>query len=191
MKSFRYFMTESIYQHWLNQDQKFQNPADRGKLQAKVIKHFQNPTVLHNVIDGDRNNLHAAFILHQHMDNHPAAQEHFLNALKSHPDFDDDEGLQRRAQFLTDRINVNKKIKEIYNENPDAYKDKNGNSLGDDPVKALRDDNRFNKVNFPYQSRDAALQGAKENNPLLYKAVVSAKAETQPSYAVHWGDVSE
>ena len=189
MKSFKSFITESIYKRWLSQDQEFQNPADRSKLQSKVIDHFQNPNIMHKVIDGNRDDLHAAFILHQHMDNHPEAQEHFLNALESHPNFDSDEGLQRRAQFLNDRINVNRKIKEIYNENPDAYKDKNGKPLGDDPVKALRDSNRFNNVNYPYQSREDALKGAKENNPLLYKAVISADAQTQPSYAVHWGDV--
>jgi hypothetical protein len=76
---------ESIYTDWLDHDQQFQNAADRSELQSKVIQHFQNPDVMHNVINGNRNDLHAAFILHQHMDNHPEAQQHFLSALKSHP----------------------------------------------------------------------------------------------------------
>ena len=189
IKTFKSFIVESIYTDWEAHDQQFQNPADRIELQAKVINHFKDPDVMRNVINGSRKDLHSAWTLHQHMDNYPKAQQHFLNALKSHPNFDNDEGIQKRAQFLNDRINVNKKIKEIYNSNPNAYKDKNGQSLGNDPVKALRDVNRFDNVNFPYQSRDEALQGAKVNNPLLHKAVIAAKAETQPSFATRWDDL--
>jgi len=194
MKTFKQFINESkdkssLYFKWLGQDQAIQNPSDRVKLQQKVNDHFSDPSNIQNALT-DNNSLHAAFILHQHMDNNPEAQQRFLDNMndyvQNNPD-KDTSSISARAKFLQDRINVNKAIPEIYNKNPDAYKDMNGQPLTD-PVKDVRDTNKF--TNKKFGNREDALADAKQNNPLLYKAVKAVNATTQPSYSVTWNDVN-
>jgi hypothetical protein len=96
--------------------------------------------------------------------------------------------IQTRAKFLQDRINVNNEIKRLHSQNPSGYKDAHGNTITGDPVAAVRDTSKF-PMSDPPQNREDALKRAKQNNPLLYKAVINSKATTQPSYATNWPDV--
>jgi len=191
MKKFRQFIKEArsssnMYKNWMNQDQA-SDPQDRNKLQAKVIKHFSNPQNMKTALS-DTNSLHSAWLLHQHMDTNPDAQQHFLNSMKSADPDETNPSIQTRAKFLQDRINVNNEIKRLHSQNPSGYKDAHGNTITGDPVAAVRDTSKF-PMSDPPQNREDALKRAKQNNPLLHKAVINSKATTQPSYATNWPDV--
>jgi hypothetical protein len=175
------------YKAWMNQDQTMK-PQDRGKLQNTVNQHFDDPENMDKALSST-DSLHNSWLLHQHMDTNPKAQQRFLDAMRAADPQGTNPSIQSRAQFLQDRINVNNEVRRLHSENPGGYKDAYGNPITGDPVQAVRDTSKFPNADFPFQSRADALSGARQQNPLLYQAVTNTNALTQPSYASSWPDI--
>jgi hypothetical protein len=175
------------YKAWMNQDQTMK-PQDRGKLQNTVNQHFDDPENMDKALSST-DSLHSSWLLHQHMDTNPKAQQRFLDAMRAADPQGTNPSIQSRAQFLQDRINVNNEVRRLHSENPGGYKDAYGNPITGDPVQAVRDTSKFPNADFPFQSRADALSGARQQNPLLYQAVTNTNALTQPSYASSWPDI--
>ena len=200
MISFKQYLSEESsnydYVGALDIDQQKENPLDRTKLQRKVQKAFaENPAAAFR----DPETAHASYQLFQHMDLFPDHQKTYLSHMDDQIERAQQEGNKHkvkfftdRRQFLTDRMNVNKKIRELHNDNPTKYKDVHGNPLSADPVKDARDPNKFPgapKEDVPQSSTQALSQLAPDGkypNPIVYDAVKAAKAKTQPSFAVTW-----
>jgi hypothetical protein len=172
---------------WMDQDQTMK-PQDRAKLQNTVNQHFDDPENMKKALSST-DSLHSSWLLHQHMDTNPKAQQRFLDAMKASDPQGTNPSIQSRAQFLQDRINVNNEVRRLHSENPGGYKDTYGNPITGDPVQAVRDTSKFPSADFPFQSRADALAGAKQENPLLHQAVTNTNALTQPSHASSWPDI--
>lgn len=170
----------TLLNRYMDIDQRQRGLRARKKLQDKVW-----PIIVGNLDDifadkgpkGDGDYPHAPFaawLLVQHMDEDPARQVEFLNAMGSHlPN-------HPKLAFLRDRVAVNQEIMRLARAS--SYLDKNGNPLTH-PTLDVRDPSKFDDAGMEAKSREEALRNAEmAGNKLLVQAVNNTNAMTQPSY---------
>ena len=192
------------YDYWkaLDKDQKM-NPEDRIELQKEVHAAYRkNPDAAFR----DSRNAHGAFILHQHMDSMPHAQSRFLDHMtrqislakksghKGKVDF-----LTKRAEFLRDRLAVNREVRRLVKTNPDKYRDASGNPLPktDEVGQLLRSSKNVSSenstapkktINTEFKTADEAYKAMEPG--LLHDAITNLRkkgiGKTQPSFTNTW-----
>ena len=165
--------------HWMDQDQQYNDPTQRVEFQAKIWPYIQKNMQTIFADKGEKGNgdyptaPFAAWLLVQHMDAFPQNQIQFYNALKqaipNHP----------KIQFLRDRAAVNQWIMKNANNPEYFYKGKPLSS----PTVNVRNPGMFKDAGIKATSREEALDNAKQaGNKLLVAAVNATNAQTQPSY---------
>jgi hypothetical protein len=163
----------------MEEDQKYDNPAERKRFQQDIWKFIDNHYDMILSDKGDKKNgdypaaPYATWLLIQHMDAYPDIQKKFASDLeKNIRNFP-------KLNFLKDRVKVNEWIMKNYKKEKYLW---NGKPLPN-PTSNVRDSNYFEDVNMKATSAQQALKNAiKANNFLLADAVTETGAKTQPSY---------
>ena len=174
---------------WLAKDQEAGRlNIPRHDIHADIKTRYPETPAGDSLLSKDLSNpktKHTLWSLGQHMEKDPQVQKRIVDTLRKNDPSD------KRIQFTTDRINVNKYGNEKFGkETWDNVRDptKKYDSATKSYVPKENNPN-FIPPKSAAEARARARPGGDLHDPNLRQAVVATKAKTQPSFANRWDDV--